>query len=36
MNTIEIIYDSDNTVDSDIQSAEIENYSINEFKVNNK
>ncbi len=36
MNIIETIYDSDNTVDSDIQPAEIENYSINEFEIINK
>ena len=34
MNTgVETIYDSDNTVDSDIQLSEIENHSINEFEV---
>ena len=36
MNIIETIYDSDNTVDSDIQPTEIENYSINEFEIINK
>ena len=35
MNTIgvEIVYDSDHTIDSNIQLAKIEDHSVNEFEV---